>query len=291
MGIIFIMFVLGLEFNYSKISKVWRISLLGSLALLAVTVLIIFLLGQYFFDADSVKESLIIGFTVFLSSTAVVLKCLEPDEMDTLYGRSIIGILVAQDLLLGLLLAILPSFGKASFLHMAQSLASIMGVMIIFLLIVGSLYPFIQYIIKLILHSKRNRELLVMSSIGLCVFLTKIAANFNLPVELACFVAGVVISPPEKHQDTLIHTIEPIRDMFSALFFACIGLHIYPTFLIDEAALLFGLTVATTLFKFVVGVLVLFLLFRYDLRTASFIAIALSQMSEFAFLFASRAKR
>jgi len=88
-----------------------------------------------------------------------------------------------------------------------------------------------------------------------------------------------------------LHLIEPVRDVFSCLFFAAIGLHgVHPSLLVREAGVLLLLTVVTVVFKFGVTCLIMMLVFRYDWRTASIISIGLSQISEFVFVLGSRAK-
>lgn len=92
LGVIFIMFFLGLEFNFVKIVKVWSISLFGSLVLLALTLAVATTLLPSFFHA-TLAESIIIGSSIFLSSTAVVGHFMTRTQTETSYGRNIMGVL------------------------------------------------------------------------------------------------------------------------------------------------------------------------------------------------------
>lgn len=97
LGVVLIVFVLGLEFSLEKIRKMWRIALEGAVTLLLVTVLF-FLLMAYMLGADY-KEAIFVGACISLSSTAVVVKCIRLDQLDHLYG-----LLVMQDVILGFML-------------------------------------------------------------------------------------------------------------------------------------------------------------------------------------------
>lgn len=94
LGVILIMFFLGLEFNLTKLKKVIGVSLVGSAVLFSLTVGFFLMVGNIY--GRPWAESITIGASVFLSSTVVVLNFLEVDEMDLTYGRSIMGILVMQ---------------------------------------------------------------------------------------------------------------------------------------------------------------------------------------------------
>ncbi|KAJ3064338.1 Transmembrane and coiled-coil domains-containing protein 3, partial [Quaeritorhiza haematococci] len=289
LGVIFMMFFLGLEFNYTKIRKVWTVSLFGSIALLCITVVTAIMLGLAL--QLPVTESTVIGSSIFLSSTAVVIKSFASlEESESTHGRAILGILVMQDVILGVLLAILPALEQSGMeaLHAVGNLFYSLAAFVVICVIIG------QYPVRILLGHLRsygNRELLLLGSIGVCVTMVKAAAWLGLSMELSCFVAGVVVSSRKSHSDALLGAIEPLRDVFASLFFASIGLHIYPSFLMSEFMLLMVLTATSMFFKYVVTLAVMFLLFRYDFRTSSAIAIGLCQFSEFTFLFTSRAKR
>jgi predicted Kef-type K+ transport protein len=90
--------------------------------------------------------------------------------------------------------------------------------------------------------------------------------------------------------ETSLTVIEPVRDMFACLFFASIGLHIYPSFLASEAMLLFTLSAIVIGFKYIATCIILYL-FKFDIHKSSTMAIALAQVSEFGFVLASRAKQ
>lgn len=97
LGVVLIVFVLGLEFSLEKIKKMWRLALGGAMTILLVTVLFFILMG-FIIGADT-KEAVFVGACISLSSTAVVVKCIKLDQLDHLYG-----LLVMQDVILGFML-------------------------------------------------------------------------------------------------------------------------------------------------------------------------------------------
>ncbi|KAI8812855.1 Sodium/hydrogen exchanger family-domain-containing protein [Cladochytrium replicatum] len=289
LGIMFIMFFLGLEFNYSKIQKVWRIAFLGSLTLLVVSVTF-FVFTGYFVGA-SPKESAVVGACVFLSSTVVVVKAIGPEQAERAYGRAIIGICLAQDIILGLMLAVLPVLEKSG-TDVIHAIARLVLALTLFLIVSALLahYPFRYLLNKVKLHG--GRELYLLTVIGICLVLIELGGSMGLGIEISCFIAGVTISSQQwkSHAESTIHAIEPLKDVFAAMFFASIGLHIYPSFFLNEGVLLLLLAAAAVAFKYANTIVVMMGVFRYDMRTASLISTGLAQISEFTFVIASRAK-
>ncbi|KAJ3225764.1 Transmembrane and coiled-coil domains-containing protein 3 [Clydaea vesicula] len=288
LGVLFIMFFLGLEFNFSKILKVWKISLFGSFLIYFFIMVVVYYIGCYF--QNETKEALVVGSSIFLSSTAVGLKCLGTEDSETVYGRSIIGILVFQDIVLGILITMLPILEKSG-KEILSSLISLFGSLILFFFIVAGV---LKYPIRFLINSLRmkvNKELLLLGSISVCIFVVQISSKLGIGPELACFVAGVMISPKQHNGKNLLKTIEPVKDLFSSLFFASIGLHIYPSFLFNEIMLLLTLTSLIILLKFIVIFTLFFVIFKFHFKNCVSIAIGLSQISEFVFVFSSRAKK
>ena len=103
-------------------------------------------------------------------------------------------------------------------------------------------------------------------------------------------MAGVMIASQKRISPFIIHTLEPIKQIFGALFFSSIGLHIYPSFLYNEGILLLTLTLFVMVFKVVVSALVVNIAFRVRVKNAIVIGVGLAQISEFTFVLASKAK-
>ncbi|KAG1452593.1 hypothetical protein G6F46_009653 [Rhizopus delemar] len=288
LGVVLIVFVLGLEFSLEKIKRMWRIALEGAMTLLLVTVLF-FVFMAYIIGADY-KEAVFVGACISLSSTAVVVKCIRLDQLDHLYG-----LLVMQDVILGFMLAIIPALSNTGF-QVALAILKIFVSFTLFGLVcyaIVKLIPIIPRVfqralpIHLIL---KNHELMLLGTIAICMTMLIISEHLGLGMELGCFAAGVIIRSRKNLYETSLAVIEPVRDLFACLFFAAIGLHTYPTFLASEAMLLLIMAGGVIGFKFIATCIILYL-FKFDIHKSSTMAIALAQISEFGFVLASRAKQ
>lgn len=131
---------------------------------------------------------------------------------------------------------------------------------------------------------------MLLGTIAICMSMLIISEHLGLGMELGCFAAGVIIRSRKGMFETSLKVIEPVRDMFACLFFASIGLHIYPSFLASEAMLLLTLAAGVIGFKYIATCVILYL-FKFDIHKSSSMAIALAQISEFGFVLASRAKQ
>lgn len=290
LGVMFIMFFLGLEFNLGKIKRVWSISILGSflilgLILVASTSVLPKILHATF------QESLVIGSSVFLSSTAVVLHFMKKGEAESDYGRNIMGVLVAQDVLLGFLIALMPVL-QASDSAMILYTVSRLVVLLVCFLVISYLvkFPIISGL-KYLKSRLASPEIFLLSVIGSLLLFVQLGSLFEQSIELSCFVCGVVIAGQHTLAEQVVESVEPIKRMFGALFFASIGLHIYPSFLYNEWKLLISLAVFLMFFKILLSFIVINVVFRKRARNALVIAVALGQISEFTFVLASKAKR
>lgn len=278
----FILFVLGLEFSFELISEIWVVAVGGTISILIITVGIFVILGVAMAQAAT-NEAIFVGACVSLSSTAVVVKCVKTEDLNMLYG-----VLVVQDLLLGLMLAILPALEKSG-LDIVLSIARLFGALISFsfLSLVVFRVPitrFLKYI-----KSSGQHELFLLGVLCFCLLMLQCTEFLGLGMELGCFLAGLIISSSPSLSKSALTSVEPVRDLFSCLFFASIGLHVYPSFLINESALVLTLTAGAIGLKWIISTAV-FLLFRFEFTNASTMALGLAQVSEFAFVLCSRAK-
>jgi Kef-type K+ transport system membrane component KefB len=285
-GIIFIMFCLGLEFNFSKIRKVWAVSMVSSLSLFGVTLVSSLLLGSYL--GSDPRQSIMVGACLSLSSTMIAISLLKDRETESSYGRPMLGILVMQDILLGFILALMPTLTSPTLLDAPYTIIRILALLVGFAIIS---YLIHRYAFHPILGSllDKNDEIFLAISLGYCLVLMKIASWMDLSLELSCFIAGVLIASETKHSTKTIHLVEPLRCIFSSLFFASIGLFIYPSFLMNKWFTLMSMTVMVVSFK-IVSTWIVMRLSRLSFSHALKIAIGLAQVSEFSFILSSRAK-
>jgi monovalent cation:H+ antiporter-2, CPA2 family len=287
-GVAFLLFALGVEFSFSELKKVKGISLGGGGLQIALTIGITTLASLALGWVTSPTQGVFLGAILSLSSTAVVLKCLmERNETGTPQGQVMLGILVVQDLALGVMLAVLPALDKPP-----EQIAEALGWALLQtgLLALGAVAAGIWVIPRLlrVLARTESRELFLLGVVALCLGIALLTEHLGLSIEMGAFVAGLMISEVEYADQTLTY-VEPLRDIFAALFFAAIGMLIDPLFLWNNLELILGLVALVFVGKFLI-VTPLVLLFRYPLKTALVVGLGLAQIGEFSFVLASEGR-
>jgi Kef-type K+ transport system membrane component KefB len=301
----------------------WRVALCGVTMIMLVTIAVFILMGLLL--GTTIKEAVFVGACVSLSSTAVVVKVIPIEQL----GEHLYGLLVMQDVLLGFMLALVPAMAKSGLNVMAKAVLHVSLSFLVFAaMCVGLMRVVLPSAPRLVRRlvppsmlatvvqnlSQYHHELVLLGALAICLVMSVVSESLGLGMELGCFAAGVVIrsisTEPSSsqhhhhqhnqhhqhhHHDTasslLLTVITPVRDLFSCLFFASIGLHVYPSFLASELMLLLILTTMVMGFKYLVTTGVLVSMNTFDLRACSSMSVALAQISEFAFVLASRAKQ
>lgn len=282
-GIAFLLFTLGVEFSLTELQRVRRIALQGSLLQMGLTTLLVLAVSLLVGWVSSPLEGIFLGLVLSLSSTAVVLKTLtERGETSTVHGQIMLALLIAQDLALGIILAIMPA------LKQGQNLAPTLGFALlkIGLFLVGALIlgrwvvpPLIQHI-----AATESSELFLLSVVALCLGVAWVTAQLGLSIEMGAFVAGLMIAEID-YADQALGKILPLRDTFACLFFASIGMLIDPSLLATHLGLILGLVMVIMIGKAAI-ILPIVLRFGYSLKTAVLASFGLNQIGEFSFVLA-----
>ncbi len=284
-GVAFLLFALGVEFSFSELKKVKAISLGGGGLQIALTISVTTLASLGLGWVTSPAQGVFLGAILSLSSTAVVLKCLmERNETGTPHGQVMLGILVVQDLALGLMLAVLPALDKP-----VEEIGLAVGWALLQtgLFALGAVAAGIWVIPPLLrlLAKTESRELFLLGVVAICLGIALLTEHLGLSIEMGAFVAGLMISEAEYADQTLTY-VEPLRDIFATLFFASIGMLIDPFFLWNNLELILGLVAIVFVGKFLI-ITPLVRLFRYPLKTALIAGLGLAQIGEFSFVLAS----
>ncbi|XP_047436660.1 transmembrane and coiled-coil domain-containing protein 3 [Mugil cephalus] len=309
LGVFFTLFVVGLEFSPERLRKVWKTSVQGSCYLSLLMVAAGLLWGQVLRIRPT--QTVFISTCLSLSSTPLVSRFLaggsrgdkEGDLLD--YSSVLLGMLVMQDVQLGLFIAVMPTLIQAqsgdldSFLfgslHVLSLLVQVLVSLAVVLLLCSLLRSFLigPYYKKLHTESKGNKEILVLGTAAFVFFMLTVTEFLDVSMELGCFLAGALLSS-QGHMVTaeVMGCIEPIRDFLAIIFFASIGLHVFPTFVLYELTILMVLTLTLVIMKFVMAVLVLSAILPPGSRHIRWVVSAgLAQVSEFSFVLSSRARR
>lgn len=284
-GVAFLLFALGVEFSLTKLRKVQWISLGGGAAQITLTIIGTTAIALAIGWVNSVPQGIFLGSILSLSSTAVVLKCLmERNETETPQGQVMLGILVVQDLALGLMLAVLPALDKPP-----EAIASTVGFALLQLIVFAfgaiALGRWVIPPLLRLLARTESRELFLLGVVTICLGIALFTEHIGLSIEMGAFVAGLTISEVEYADQTLTY-VEPIRDIFAALFFATVGMLIDPLFLWENLELILGLVVLVLVGKFAI-ITPIVRAFGYPLKTALIVGLGLAQIGEFSFVLAS----
>ncbi|KAM7276033.1 hypothetical protein ACFE04_017899 [Oxalis oulophora] len=288
-GVIFLLFALGLEFSTTKLRLVRAVAVGGGLLQI---LLFMFLCGiTAWLCGGKPSEGIFVGAFLSMSSTAVVLKFLmEKNSTNAIHGQVTIGILILQDCAVGLLFALLPVLGGTSgVLEGVMSMTKVMAILVTFLAILSIVCrTCVPRSLKLMMSlSSQTNELYQLASVAFCLLVAWCSDKLGLSLELGSFAAGVMISTTDLAQHTL-EQIEPIRNLFAALFLASIGMLIHVQFLWNHIDILVASVILVVIIKTIIIAMVV-KGFGYNNKTSILVGMSLAQIGEFAFVLLSRA--
>ncbi|PKO97731.1 MAG: potassium transporter KefB [Bacteroidetes bacterium HGW-Bacteroidetes-9] len=280
MGIIFLLFIIGIEFSIKGLAKVKQTVLLGGLMQVGGTILLTFILANLL--GLTRPQAVFMGFLIALSSTAIVLKILqEKGQMTSPHGRIALAILIFQDIIVVPMILITPLLaGNGGNVWLAVLL--LVGK---FALVVGLLILLARYVVPHLMErvvKTRSRELFILTLVVICFATAWLTSSVGLSLALGAFFAGLIISESDySHQATA--NILPFREIFISFFFVSVGMLLDIRYFINNFLILILFTIGVVLLKMLV-VAATVLIMRFPLRTALVSAFTLFQVGEFAFL-------
>ncbi|XP_059541170.1 transmembrane and coiled-coil domain-containing protein 3 isoform X4 [Myotis daubentonii] len=239
-GVFFTLFLVGLEFSPEKLRKVWKISLQGPCYMTLLMIAFGLLWGHLLQIRPT--QSVFISTCLSLSSTPLVSRFLvgsargEKEAGDLDYSAVLLGMLVMQDVQLGLFIAVMPTLIQAGASTYSSIVMEILRILVligqilfslaaVFLLcLVIKTYLIGPYYRKLHMESKGNKEILILGISAFIFLMLTVTELLDVSMELGCFLAGALISS-QGHMVTeeIVSYIEPIRDFLAIIFFASIG--------------------------------------------------------------------
>ncbi|KAI3517612.1 hypothetical protein L1887_16827 [Cichorium endivia] len=288
-GVVFLLFALGLEFSMPKLKAVGPVAVLGGLLQILI---LMFLCGTLaLLCGAEMSEGVFVGCFLSMSSTAVVVKFLvEKNSNNALHGQVTIGTLIFQDCAVGLLFALLPVLGGNSGIFQGMvSMGKVLMTLSTYLFGASLLtWSFMPRFLKLMVQlSSQTNELYQLAAVAFCLLSAWCSDKLGLSLELGSFVAGVMISTTDFAQHTL-DQVEPIRNLFAALFLSSIGMLIHVQFLWTHVDILLASVILVIVVKTTVSA-VITKAFGYTVKTSFLVGIMLAQIGEFAFVLLSRA--
>ncbi|WP_406642932.1 YbaL family putative K(+) efflux transporter [Pectobacterium brasiliense] len=290
LGVILLMFGVGLHFSLKDLMAVKSIAIPGAIAQIAVATLLG--MGLSTMLGWSLASGLVFGLCLSTASTVVLLRALEERQLiDSQRGQIAIGWLIVEDLAMVLTLVLLPAFGDmigaehADTCKLLTDLAWTIGKVIAFItlmIVVGRrLVPWVLAKSA----STGSRELFTLAVLAMALGIAFGAVKlFDVSFALGAFFAGVVLNESELSQRAAHDTL-PLRDAFAVLFFVSVGMLFDPMILLNDPISVL-ITLAIIVFGKSAAAFVLVRLFGHSKRTALTISASLAQIGEFAFILA-----
>jgi len=284
-GVALLLFGIGLELSLEKLRRFWKLTLVGGLIQVCLTIAIAFAISK-FLDLPT-NTGIFAGFIIALSSTAVVLRGLQQrSEVDTPHGRMILGILVFQDFAVVPMMMLVPYLsGQANttqnvFGAMLTSMAIVAGVLLAAYLIVPRL---LRYITR-----TRQRHLFILTLFVICSGTAWLITLSGATLAIGAFLAGLVVAGSEYRHQAIADLIS-FREVFASLFFVSVGMLLAPVVLLGNLVPILILLV-TILFGKSLIIFFTAMLIRMPLRVCLLSAVALAQVGEFSLVLIFAAK-
>ncbi|AVH15114.1 sodium:proton antiporter [Acinetobacter indicus] len=295
LGVMFLMFGVGMHFSLNDLMQVKRIALPG--AILQITVATLLGIGVSMMWGWSFGSALVFGLSLSCASTVVLLKALgDRGLLDSVNGKIAVGWLLVEDLVMVLVLVLLPATavllggqalaGSAAdeniWLTLGITLLKVTG-FIAFMLIVGKrLVPWIMQVVARL----GSRELFTLTVVAAAVSIAFGAYKvFGVSMALGAFFAGMVVKESDFSHRAEEETL-PLREIFSILFFVSVGMLFDPRILLEEPLHVLAVVGIIMIGK-TIAAMALVLFFRYPINTALTVGASLAQIGEFSFILAT----
>ena len=286
-GVVLLLFTIGIEFSFNRLLRIKKSVLLGGSLQVLLTTGTIWLAARPFGFTSG--QSIFMGFLISLSSTAIVLKLLqERAEVDSPHGRTTLGILIFQDMVIVPMMLLTPLLGGGGENPVPAVLFMLLkgaGIIVFVFLATKWGAPFLFFQIV----GTKSRELFLFGVLGICLGVAWLTFSIGLSLSLGAFLAGLIISESEYNHQALGNVL-PFKDIFSGFFFVSIGMLLDVRFLLDHFLWVVLLVVAVMILKTVLAALAAGTL-RFPLRTTLLVGLGLCQVGEFSFVLAEMGSR
>jgi len=292
-GVILLMFGVGLHFNFNDLLGVRRIAIPGCVGQILVASALGTIVAISF--GMGAGAGIVLGIAISVASTVVLIRVLaDNDLLQTNQGHIAIGWLILEDIFTVFVLVALPGLasiwgkseggGEGLLMTLVWAMAKFAGLTLLVVIIGRKAIP---WFLNLVVRT-RSRELFTLTILSLALAIaTGSAALFGVSMALGAFLAGIVVGQTEVSHQAAADAL-PMRDAFAVLFFVSVGMLFDPQAIIKEPRFLLGLLGIVILAKPLTAFLIIWFL-RYSVRTAITVALALAQIGEFSFLLANEA--
>lgn len=283
-GVILLLFTIGIEFSFKKLVEIKKQVVIGGSFQVSLTILAVFVIARQIGQPS--PEAIFYGFLISLSSTAIVLRLIqERAEVDTPHGRTSLGILLFQDVIIVPMILFTPILaGK----HTGQMNSDIFifvakGIAIISLVPVAA-----KWLMPWLLHQvarTRSKELFLLTVVTICLTIAWLTSNAGLSLALGAFIAGLIISESEYSHQAL-GNILPFRNVFTSFFFVSIGMLLDTAFLVNNLIIILITSAGVLILKAFIASSTAILM-GLPLRSGILAGLSICQVGEFSFILSS----
>ncbi len=283
LGVIFLLFSLGLEFSLRKLKKVGATAFIAALTEIVLMIWVGYEIGRAFGWGE--MDSLFLGAMLAISSTTIIIKAL--DELGLKrqrFAQLIFGVLIVEDILAIAILALLSGIAMTGDVSAGAVMGTVgkLGIFLVVALLAGLLL--VPRLLAFVAKSN-SREMLLITVLGICFGFCLLVTKMGYSMALGAFVIGAIMAESREIQ-LIERLIEPLRDMFSAIFFVAIGMLVDPGVMVEYALPIAVITVVVIVGKIISCSLGTFAAGN-DARTSLRVGMGLSQIGEFSFIIAS----
>ncbi|MGE0434624.1 MAG: cation:proton antiporter, partial [Planctomycetota bacterium] len=283
-GLIMLMFTIGLEFSLKKLMKAWRLVLIGGALQAVLTGALA--IGVSMAVGLPFAGAAVIAMIVIMSSTAIVLRGLtERGELDAPHGRFIVGVLIFQDLLVVPFMLMVPLLiphegGEPLPLAMLRVAGMTIGVVLVIILSTRAIVPRLFRIVA----NTRSREVFVLAVVAVCTGTAWVTQQLGLSMALGAFLAGMVLADSD-FGNRAIGDMLPLRDVLTSVFFVSLGMLFQANAVIDHPVTVLLILVALVVGKTIIATIAA-LAMKFPARVAWLAGVGLAQLSEFGVVLA-----
>ncbi len=279
-GVVFLMFSIGLEFSLEELASVKWVALIGG----PLGIVLSALLGEVtgWLLGWGAITGLVIGLIVSVASTMVLSRLLiDGGELQSQHGKIMIGITLVEDLAVVVLIILMPVLVSINPHHLL-GVAKALGKAALILVPMGFLATYLVPRLLARIARANNKELFLLVLLAVCLGTAALTEAVGLSLALGAFAAGLIVSAsPFAHR--ALDQLLPLRDAFVAIFFVTVGVLINPRAVLGHVQILLAILLLVVVGKFLVWAAVV-KLFRYPWGTAVLVGVGLTQIGEFSFI-------
>lgn len=282
-GVIFLLFGLGLEFSFKKLAKVGKSAFISASFEIITMCSVGYLFGRAL--GWTPMDSVFLGAILSMSSTTIIIRAFEEAGLKgRVFANLVFGILIVEDLMAILLMVILSAISlPGSFSGTSLGfLSARLGFFLVVWFLVGI------YLVPSLLRRVRkflSNEIMLIVSIGLCFMMVVLATKANFSAALGAFIMGSILAETEEGE-RIEHLLSSVKDLFAAVFFVSVGMMIDPTILQDHFGVVILITILTVVGK-LLGSGFGAVLSGRSLKHSTQAGMSLAQIGEFSFIIAS----